>query len=244
MWLSSPHHSWMTMRPGPEPLSGTARYPWAVPPLLGNVTFWKGVLSVIGMSLSVNRSGAKCAQCRAGEPPDGPFVHRPGAERGVELDGRGVPVQDAPFQPRVAAVHADPGELGQQGLALPPAASLGFDVEVFQVDAVLAGPRRIVQEPQGEPGHAAVPGRPAGHPGRLGGHMGEHRRVRPEQGRAQVVLGRRDHVERLLVLGQVADEAVDDRHITGMGGPDHAVKISFAEPGRAGGRTPTSYATV
>ena len=34
----NPHHSWTTMRPGPEPEVGTARYPEAVVPLLVNST--------------------------------------------------------------------------------------------------------------------------------------------------------------------------------------------------------------
>src|ERR1041384_2817533 len=42
MWLVRPHHSWMTTTPGPEPDSGSARYPWAVRPLLGKETFWSG----------------------------------------------------------------------------------------------------------------------------------------------------------------------------------------------------------
>src|SRR3954451_6422179 len=42
MWVVRPHHSWMTTSPGPLPDSGTAREPWAVPPLLGKVTFCTG----------------------------------------------------------------------------------------------------------------------------------------------------------------------------------------------------------
>ncbi len=40
MWSVSPHHSWMTTTPGPRPDGGSARYPWAVVPALGKVTFW------------------------------------------------------------------------------------------------------------------------------------------------------------------------------------------------------------
>src|SRR5690242_15204204 len=38
MCPTSPQYSWITTTPGPDPESGTARYPSAVPPLLGNVT--------------------------------------------------------------------------------------------------------------------------------------------------------------------------------------------------------------
>src|SRR4051812_33878145 len=48
MWLVRPHHSWMTTTPGPAPDSGSARYPWAVRPLLGKVTFCRG-LSTVGV---------------------------------------------------------------------------------------------------------------------------------------------------------------------------------------------------
>src|SRR5487761_1406703 len=38
IWSLSPHHSWITTRPGPGPAPGTLRYPVAVLPLLGNST--------------------------------------------------------------------------------------------------------------------------------------------------------------------------------------------------------------
>src|SRR5579875_1195649 len=36
MWGTSPHHSWITTTPGPDPEAGVARYPPPVVPLLGN----------------------------------------------------------------------------------------------------------------------------------------------------------------------------------------------------------------
>src|SRR3954464_14804240 len=47
MWSSSPHHSWMTITPGPFPEAGFARYPCASLPLLGNVTFWRGLSDML-----------------------------------------------------------------------------------------------------------------------------------------------------------------------------------------------------
>ena len=38
MCWTRPHHSWMTITPGPLPLGGVARYPSLVVPLVGNFT--------------------------------------------------------------------------------------------------------------------------------------------------------------------------------------------------------------
>src|SRR5690349_5250732 len=51
------------------------------------------------------------------QPVGAPLLEVDRAERAVELDRRGVPVQHLPLQPAVAALHAHLGELGQQGLA-------------------------------------------------------------------------------------------------------------------------------
>src|SRR3954468_9595056 len=79
-----------------------------------------------------------------------PLVLRAGAEGLVEADGRGVPVQDGPFEALVAALHADAGQFGEEGLAVAGASDGGADVEVLQVDAVDAAPGGEVQEPEGE----------------------------------------------------------------------------------------------
>src|SRR2546426_259137 len=75
---------------------------------------------------------------------------RAGAEGLVEGDGRGVPVQDGPFEALVAALRADAGQLGEEGFAVAGASGGGADVEVLQVDAVDTVPGGEVQEPEGE----------------------------------------------------------------------------------------------
>lgn len=54
------------------------------------------------------RSSAQGFKGLAGEPPDRPLVHGPGARGPVEVDRRVVPVQDRPVQPGVATLDADP----------------------------------------------------------------------------------------------------------------------------------------
>src|SRR5690606_40189872 len=57
-------------------------------------------------------------------------------------DGRGVPVQDGPLDAAVAAVVGDPGQFGEEGLAVPVAAEPRLDVQVLQIDAGRAVPDR------------------------------------------------------------------------------------------------------
>ena len=112
----------------------------------------------------------------------------------------------------VAALDADRRERAQQLLPQARPALRRRDVEVLEPDAVRAGPRREGQEPDGAPHDLAVDL----------GHVREHRRfaVGREQ-RVGQVLGRGvDLVQRLLVLGELTDQAQDDGHVARDGGPD------------------------
>src|SRR3972149_654600 len=77
-------------------------------------------------------------------PVHGPLVLRFGTGSGVELDGRGVPVQHRPFETAAALGHGLARDVLQQCLAGARTALFLADVEVFQVDALAAQPGGIV----------------------------------------------------------------------------------------------------
>src|SRR6476469_450479 len=107
-------------------------------------------LAGTGACAGSHRAAAEGRQRRSGEAEGGPFLHRQGAELLVEVDGRLVPVQDTPFNARVAPVDGGRCQMLQQCLAVALAAGLRPDVEVLEVDPVDALPRGVVQEPEGE----------------------------------------------------------------------------------------------
>src|SRR3954470_3036283 len=74
MWSVRPHHSWITMTPGPLPDGGVARYPWASLPLLGKVTFWRG-LSVMAPAYHLDQRVRipQGLEQRRGAAPDVPL---------------------------------------------------------------------------------------------------------------------------------------------------------------------------
>src|SRR5690606_41736532 len=102
-------------------------------------------------SPSGRRGPARCAGPRsspgglgeglAGEAVDRPLVLGAGPQRLVKGDGRGVPVQDGPLDAAVAAVVGDPGQFGEEGLAVPVAAEPRLYVQVIQIDDDRADPR-------------------------------------------------------------------------------------------------------
>src|SRR6185437_321833 len=105
------------------------------------------------------------------EAEGGPFVQRYGAERAVETDAGGVPVQHRPFQPSQSPRDALLREAREQLPAEAVPAEARADEEVFEVDPVDAAPGREVQEPEGAPGRLAVDE----------GHVPEQRRRRAEE---------------------------------------------------------------
>jgi len=118
-------------------------------------------------------------QGRAGQPVHRPLVHRHRAEGSVEPAGGRIPVKHPPFEPAIAALYADPGELAEQRTAQPGAPQRGRDIEILKVDAMPAQPGGVVQEPEREPGDGPL----------VLGHVREDRRLVREERQSQVVLG-------------------------------------------------------
>src|SRR6266704_2628465 len=156
-------------------------------------------------------AGVEPLERGAGEAEDGPLVPRRRAVRAVEVDRGRVPVQHAPFQPAVAALDADAGQLGQQGFAETLAAALRPYVEVLEVDAVAAQPGREAQEPQRETGHLALDH----------GDVGEHRGLVTEQGALQQLGSQLDLVGGPLVGRQITHELHHRRHVLHRGAADY-----------------------
>ena len=139
------------------------------------------------------------------------------AERSVEADGRLVPVQHPPLQPRVPARDALLRERGQQRLAqaadrAPPAARRGPPGRCRA-----AVPGREVEEPQRAADDRRRPLRPRGRtaPARA-----------PNSAVVQLLGGQVALVRRALVLGQLVHQ------------PDHGVHIGLADTAHLADRHP------
>src|SRR4051794_16350342 len=153
-----------------------------------------------------------------GEPPRAPFLHRPRADRGVESLRIGVPVQDRPLHPPVAAFDGDVGEFGQQRPPVSSPARGRADEQVLQVDAVPAEPGGEGPEPQREADD--VTGR------LLLGDQAEDGGFRREQGGVQL-FGRGLSLLRLpFVGGQLHDELDEDGDVVDGGRADHRYSLS------------------
>ena len=150
----------------------------------------------------------KLAQRLVGQPVHGPLVLRPGTQRPVELDRRGVPVQHRPLEPLVPALHTDPCQLLQQRPAVAGTTLIRTDIQILQIDPVHPTPRREVEKPQREARHLALV--------RLR-DMREHPGPLPEQRLPQLRLARPRLVRNLLVRGELTDHGMDLGHI-GRGG--------------------------
>jgi len=129
----------------------------------------------------------------------GPFVHADGSDGTVEADGRLVPVKDRPFEAPVPALHAYLGECLQQCPAVAVAPLALVDDQILEVNAVAAGPRGVVQEPDSDRDDLAI----------LVDYVREHRGRRSEEGLTQVVRGRLYRVRLLLVCREPADAVQD-----------------------------------
>src|SRR6185369_17228008 len=77
-------------------------------------------------------------QSRPRQTKGRPFLHGPRAKAAIEADCRLVPIKRGPLEPAAAALHGDPRQLDQQGLAVALAAMGRLDEQVFQVDTGLA----------------------------------------------------------------------------------------------------------
>src|ERR1700675_2079058 len=84
------------------------------------------------------------------DAPHRPFVDRKCAERSVEARGRLVPVEPAPFEPRVSAFACDLGEaLDQREPGATPAIFL-LDEKIFEKQRRLSEPGRVAAIEEGE----------------------------------------------------------------------------------------------
>ena len=78
---------------------------------------------------------SQCLQRIAGHAHDAPFVHEPGAEALIEVDGGLVPVEYVPLQTGAVTFDGDGGDADEQSLADAASAGRGLYEEVFEVDA-------------------------------------------------------------------------------------------------------------
>src|SRR6188768_3667801 len=85
-----------------------AALPARGPPALGRPARESSARGRSAMGLDLLR-GPERFQGLAGQPEGGPFLHRVGPQLLVEVDGRLVPVQDAPLDAGVAAVDRGRG---------------------------------------------------------------------------------------------------------------------------------------
>src|SRR5690606_26001948 len=106
------------------------------------------------------------------------------AERVVELDGGPVPLEDRPVEAPVAVRDAEAREFAQERRAVAAPSVRGVDIEVFEMNAVPAGPRGEVEEPHGDARDPALGLDDV----RVNGGAG------PEQGRLEVRGGRLDRL--------------------------------------------------
>src|SRR5271168_3574033 len=132
----------------------------------------------------------------------------------VEVDGGLVPVEDAPFVARAAFGYGDSGDAGEEGFADSLPAILGVDIEVFEIDAGVAAPGRVVVEVEGEAG-----GRSGVGVGQLGDDAVEALGF-AEPVAEEVGFSGEDGVGFALVFGEVAYELQDLRNIGRGRGPE------------------------
>ncbi len=105
-------------------------------------------------SVGFCRDSGQAVERVAADAHIAPLVKELGAHGAIEVDGRGIPVQDLPLQARAALFDGDGGNLLEQRLADAQAAELGLNEEVFEVEARAAHPGGVVEEVEGEAGRA------------------------------------------------------------------------------------------
>lgn len=160
-----------------------------------------------------------------GEPEKGvtgdanvaPGVEELGTHSGVEVDGRGVPVEDLPLEAGAAVFDGDGGDSLQEGLADAEAAEFGVDKEVFEVETGAAEPSRIVEEIESEAGRRAV----------VLGYKTEIEGIRTETVAKEVGFGGDDGVGFSLIGSKGADEVKDERNVIACGLPDSGCHVSI-----------------
>src|SRR6202020_3142779 len=86
------------------------------------------------------------------EPVDLPLLEPGGADLGVEVERRRVPIERGPLEPRVAARASNPRQVRDQRATDAGAPASGRDVEILEPDTRTALPGREGQVEQREPG--------------------------------------------------------------------------------------------
>src|SRR5437667_8390644 len=169
------------------------------------------VSSGLGLRISTRRLlSGKPVERITGQPVHRPLGVRFGAELLVEADRVDVPVEHRPLHAAAVALHGDLREVDEQRSA-ESLAAVGLEhIEVLEVEPGLGEESRVVVKEEREPDRRAV----------LFGEQCLCIWTRSEHADAQLVLGHRDLVLELFVLGQRADERRHGRHIVRRCGPD------------------------
>lgn len=136
-----------------------------------------------------------------------PLGHRLGTDGAIELQCRLVPVKHGPLNPAAAAGLGDADNPLEQRLARPEAAGFRGDVQVLEVDTGAATPGRVVAEEKGKANWLAVK---LCHKGLSYGTAAEPLAKQIPQ---QVGLSCFGLLRGPLILGKLADEPQDGRHI-------------------------------
>ncbi len=99
---------------------------------------------------------AAATQRFAGDAHIAPCVQELGAHGAVEVDGRGVPVEDLPLEAGAVLFDGDGRDPLQQSLADAQAAKFGLNEQVFEVESRAPEPGGVVEEVEGKAGGMAV----------------------------------------------------------------------------------------
>src|SRR5690242_5168010 len=112
-------------------------------------------LSATAAIITISIAHAFAASASSAEPVTRHSVHC--AERLVEFDRGGVPVEHRPLQARPAVLDAGARKVSEQRLADAVAAELRAHEQVFEIDAETSGEGRVIEKPHGKAGRLAIP---------------------------------------------------------------------------------------
>jgi len=121
----------------------------------------------------------------------------------IELDRALVPVEHRPFHPRTATLQGEPRQVPEQRFADALATVFGAHEQVLEIQARAAHEGRVVVEKEGEPHRLLAE---AGKHALGDGFLTEERLSYQRR-------GRHDFVQKLLVLGQLVDQAEHHLHV-------------------------------
>lgn len=139
------------------------------------------------------------------KPPHRPLIHRVRTHALIKLVRGGIPVKHHPVHAVTAAIDGGGGDALEQGFAETNAASVGANVQVFEIDSFAANPRAVIVEEEREAFDNAVH---FAHDGFADGPA-----CRREQIFVEILRCRDDFIERLFILGKFADERENRRDV-------------------------------